>query len=140
MVMKDNKVVNIVFLIVGLILVAISLFMSNSIPKNVGGLCIGIGSGLVGMSCAKLFLAGYFKRNPEASELNMIEESDERNMLIRYKARAESGKITHWLIIVLALVTILLKAPLWVTLIGVGLFILQDIMYFFFIHKFSKLM
>lgn len=136
--MKSSKWLNITMMTFALVLVIVSIIYSDSMAKQIGGLCIGIGSGLFGVGISNLVMIRYFNKNPKFKEQNVIEMEDERNIMIRSKAMAKAGKIVHYLILVLVFVTILIKAPLWVTLLGLGVFLMQDVLYFYFIHKLSK--
>ena len=63
-------------------------------------------------------------------KLNEIEEKDERNQLIRDKAQAKSGEILHWLLMAGAWIGIFLDAPMWITLLLVGIFLLKTVLDF----------
>ena len=69
---------------------------------------------------------------------NEIEFSDERNTMIRNKAKAKVGDIIQWLIMGIAYITIVIDAPLWVTLVVIGVFLLKNELEVYFMNKFQK--
>ena len=73
-------------------------------------------------------------------KLNEIEEKDERNQLIRDKAQAKSGEILHWLLMAGAWIGIFLDAPMWITLLLVGIFLLKTVLDFIFMSYYQKKM
>ena len=58
--------------------------------------------------------------------------------MIRNKAKAKVGDITQWLIMGIAYITIVIDAPLWVTLVVVGVFLLKNALEVYFMNKFQK--
>lgn len=133
--MSKKKSINIILLIAGALLIAASFIIPE---KKFSGLTIGIGAGLFGVSLSGLFINRYENKNPELVKRNEIELKDERNTMIRYRAKAMSGDITQWLIMAIAFATIIIEAPLWVTLSIVGVFVLQTILGFYFMYKYQK--
>ena len=109
-------------LVIGVTLVAISLMFIAEEQKALDGILIGVGAGLVGMSISELTKRRWEKKNPAAAEQNEIDQSDERSVMIRNRARAVAGMVTQWLIIAFAFVLILADAPLWQTLVVVGVY------------------
>lgn len=85
-------------LVIGMILLASSFAFRSEALKSVNGICLGIGMGLIGMSIANLWMKRYEKKNPDIAKQNKVEFNDERNKLIRYKARAKAGEILQWCI------------------------------------------
>jgi len=133
---SKSKKVNIVFLIMGIALILI--FLIGDFPKNINGLFLGIGAGIIGMSISNLVAIFYFKNNPDKAIIEEIEYSDERNVLIRYRAKATVGDIIQWTIIIAAYISIVMKSELWVTLCLVAVFVWKKILEFYFINKYQK--
>lgn len=125
----------ITFLIISIVMIIGSLFIEMN---SLSGLLLGTGAGVLGGCIAKLYLINFEKKNPNTVKENEIEFKDERNVLIRQKAKAKSADITQWLIMIIAYLTILINAPLWITLTTVGVFILYNIIQMYYINKFSK--
>lgn len=128
----------VITLIIGLILIGISFIFNGDDVKTIAGLCIGIGAGLFGMSVANIFMIRYEKKNPEVMKHNEIEFKDERNTIIRYRAKAMAGDIVQWFIMGIAFVLILINAPLWTIIFSVAVFLLYNVLGMYFISKFQK--
>ena len=107
---------NIAALVLGAALIALSLLFTADAQKALSGVLIGVGAGLAGMSAASLAMKRWEKKNPDAARQNEIDQSDERSVMIRHRARATAGMVTQWLVIAFAFVLILADAPLWQTL------------------------
>lgn len=58
--------------------------------------------------------------------------------MIRNKAKAKVGDIIQWLIMGIAYITIVIDAPLWVTLVVVGVFLLKNVLEVYFMNRFQK--
>ncbi len=136
--MLKKKSVYVITLILGIILICASFLFKGDELKTVSGVLIGIGTGLFGMSLANLYMKHFEKKNPEVMKQNEIEFKDERNTVIRNKAKAMAGDITQWFIMAIAYVTIIINAPLWVTLATVCVFILYNILGVYFMKKYQK--
>lgn len=125
----------IIFLVISIIMMIGSLFIEIN---SLSGLLLGTGAGVLGGCIAQLYLINFEKKNPKAVKENEIEFKDERNVLIRQRAKAKSADITQWLIMVIAYLTILVNAPLWVTLTSIGVFIAYNIIQIYYINKFNR--
>lgn len=136
--MIKKKSMNILLLIIGLILIACSFLFRDEALKVYQGICIGVGCGLFGMSGAQLYMLHLAVKQPELMRQSEIEEKDERSIIIRNKAKAKAGDITQWFIIGIAYITILVDAPLWVTLLTVGVFVLYTVLGLVFINRYQK--
>jgi hypothetical protein len=129
-----------ILLLAGIALVAAALVlrMYPNIPKSVGGVCIGVGAGLFGMSISNLYMKRLEEKEPEIMKKQEIEYSDERNTAIRNRAKAKAGDVIQWFIMGIAYVTILINASMWVTLVVVGVFLLKYILEAYFMNKYQK--
>lgn len=136
--MLKKKAFYIATLIIGVILFLLSFMLGNNVTKSVNGLLIGGGSGLLGMSIACLYMKYLEEKNPQEMKQNEIEFNDERSIFIRNKAKAKAGDIIHWCVILLAYLFILIDAPLWMIFITIGVFVLYDILSFYFMNKYQK--
>ena len=127
------------FYITALSISIIMIISSQFIELNsLSGLLLGTGAGVFGANIAKLFSINFEKKNPDIVKENEIEFKDERNVLIRQKAKAKSADIMQWIIMLTAYLTILVNAPLWITLITVGIFVLYNIIQIYYINKFNN--
>ena len=136
--MLKKKSFYVILLILGIIMISVSLIFHSDTYKNILGLSLGIGAGLFGMSIAQLYNKHAVEKNPEIAKRTEIELNDERNIAIRDRAKAKAGDITHWLTIIISFLTILIDAPLWVTLAIVIFFLLYDILGIIFVCKYQK--
>ena len=125
-------------LALGLGCVAVSLLFRAQEWKVLSGSLIGIGAGLVGMSVSKLVMGRMEHKHPELAKQNEIELQDERNTMIRNRAKARAGDITQWLIMGIAWLTIVISAPLWVTLVVVGVFLVYNVIGLYLMNKYQK--
>lgn len=121
-------------LLLGIILVGLSFAFGDDM-KQISGLLIGSGAAAFGMSIAQIYNLTYEKNHPELVRQNEIEIKDERNTMIRYRAKAKAGNIIHWMIIGIAYIMILFDLPLWAVLVTIGVFLLYDILSMYFMSK-----
>lgn len=120
-----------------LLVVGIVVFRGEEV-KLASGILIGIGTGLIGMCGANLCMLWVYHKHPEEVRRSEIEFTDERNTMIRNKAKAVTCDIIQWFIIGIAFVTIMIKAPLWMTLTVVGVFLLKTVLELYFMNKYQK--
>ena len=130
--------VYVTLLALGVALIALSFLFSAESTKAVQGVMLGIGAGLIGMSLSNLGMIRYMQRHPQLAKETEIETRDERNVMIRAKAKAASADVTKWFIMALAYVMILIDAPLWVTLCVVAVFALYHVLLLVFVGRYQK--
>ena len=124
--MKRKKALFAALLALGALLVAGGLiFLQEEALKTAQGVCLGIGACLIGISFSKLYMLRYQERHPEEEKWVEIETSDERNIMIRNRAKARAGDILQWCVMGLAWVGILFDLPLWLILVAIGIFVLK---------------
>ena len=127
------------FYITALIISVIMIILSQFVELNShSGILLGTGAGVIGASIAKLYSINLEKKNPDIVKKNEIELQDERNVIIRQRAKAKSADITQWLIMIIAYLEIFVNAPLWITLLTVGIFVLYNIIQIYYINKFNN--
>ncbi len=127
------------FYISAIIMSVIMIILSQFVELNShSGILLGTGAGVIGASIAKLYFINLEKKNPDIIKENEIELKDERNVLILQKAKAKSADITQWLIMLVAYLEILVNAPLWITLVTIGIFVLYNIIQIYYVNKFNK--
>ena len=136
--MLKKKSFYIMTLIIGIVLFCSSFLLRGEELKTISGILIGIGAGLIGMSIVNLWMKGFEEKNPELVKENEIEFKDERNVMIRYRAKAKAGDIIQWFIIGIAYLLIIIDAPLWTILITVGGFVLYHIICLYYMNKYQK--
>ncbi|MCL6459927.1 MAG: hypothetical protein K6T85_18180 [Gorillibacterium sp.] len=136
--MLKKKWVYVSTLILGIILIGVSFLLDGEALKPLAGVCIGVGAGLIGMSFSNLIMKHLEQKRPQIARQNEIEFKDERNTLIRYRAKAKAADIVQWFIMGIAYLLILINAPLWLTLATVLVFALYHFIGFYFIGKYQK--
>lgn len=136
--MLKKKSFYVITLIIGIVLLFSSSIFEGEQLKSISGILVGIGAGLFGMSIANLWMKRFEEKNPDIMKENEIEFKDERNTIIRYKAKAKAGDIIQWFIMAIAYVLIAIDAPLWVILITVGGFLLYNTIALYYINKYQK--
>lgn len=139
--MQRRKLFYIGTLLLGvcLLFAALLLYFSRGEElKAIVGVCLGIGAGISMMSIANLLMKRMERKYPERRKQTEIEYSDERNTLIRFKAKAKSADILRWCVMAIAYITILAGTDLWVTMVVVGVFMLHSLLILFFTDKYQK--
>ena len=127
------------FYVMAITISVIMIILSQFVELNShSGILLGTGAGVIGASIAKLYSINLEKKNPDMIKENEIELQDERNVLIRQRAKAKSADITQWLIMVIAYLEIFVNAPLWIILLTVGIFVLYNIIQIYYVNKFNK--
>jgi len=134
---KKIKIIGLACLIViGISLVLISIFIEFT--NNVNGALIGIGSGVIGASIAQLLTIKIYSKDPSKLKTKTIEVNDERNILIKQKAKSSTYKIfTYFLSIVLMSLVFMNLDSIWL-FAAVSLYIIRFIIEIFFISKYMK--
>jgi hypothetical protein len=136
--MIGRKSTYVALLLLGICCVAASFLFPGENVKILSGILIGVGSGLVGLSLANLWMRHYMDKHPERERQDHIDYYDERSILIRQRAKAKAGDITQWLIMAFAFVTILISAPLWITLVVVAIFVFYTVIGFYYMGRYQK--
>ena len=120
-------------------MVCIGLFvLKGKTVKTYSGGCIGVGSGLFGLSVANLILIRIRKKNPQITRIIDVEAKDERTMRINDMARARAFAIIQVLYAALVIVLALLGERLFVILLVWGVFMIGWIAYFAYFAKYAK--
>ncbi len=128
----------IITLLLGAGLVAAGFAFQSDETKSIAGVLAGIGAGTFGMSLSKLIMKRYEKKYPDIMKQNEIELRDERNTMIRSKAKSKSGDVLQWLVMGLAYIMILFNEPLWLILLTVGIFLSYNILSIYLMNKYQK--
>ena len=127
------------FYITAIIISVIMIILSQFVELNShSGILLGTGAGVLGANIAKLYFINLEKKNPDIVKENEIELKDERNILIRQRAKAKSADIIQWLIMLIAYLEIFVNAPLWIILVTIGIFVLYNIIQIYYVNKFNK--
>lgn len=142
--MKQSNIKNIIFLLLGVVLLAAGIVGSFVFDKTsraatgVLGLCIGIGAGLIGMNVANLIIRLYYKSHPDIKKQSDIDSKDERNISINTKAKAKAFDITIKALIIVPFLLILADSPLWMTLAAVGIYLYGFSVQIYYTLRYNK--
>ncbi len=136
--MKMKRSFYFALLLIGLCLIGASLFFRGEETKILSGILIGVGAGLFGMSVSGLVVKTIEQKNPEFVRQSDIDYKDERNTMIRNRAKATAGDITQWLIIAIAWLTIIISAPLWLTLAVMSVYLSYNVIGLYLMSKYQK--
>lgn len=137
--MKRKKLLYMVFMAMGGALAAAALLVqSMPIPDSLGGMLMGVGSGLFAMGAANRLMLRWEEKDPRQMRQSEIEAKDERNVAIRRRAQAVSGEVLQWAVMAAAWLSIGLDAPLWVTLLAVGVFVLKSVLELCLMARYQK--
>lgn len=134
--MTKNKLLYICETGGGLLLVVLSIILH--VQKPLSGAALGVGVSFFGLGLMYLLITNWESKRPNVRKQKEIEQNDERNTMIRDKAKAKAADITQWFIMGLVYMTILIESPLWVTLITVGVFMLYHILTSYYSNKYQK--
>lgn len=135
----NKKGLNIGLLILGFILILVSIFfLSDESLKTLSGICLGVGTGLLGLSTSSLILQNWYYKHPLELKQSKIDIKDERNISIRNKAKAKSADIIQWFIMGIAWITIIANFQIWITLLLVAVFLLKNVLELYFTYKYDK--
>lgn len=136
--MKRKSSFYVAMMIIGIFCIGASLFFNSAEEKPIAGILIGIGSGFIGLSISNLITKHIERKNPQLEKQAQIDYNDERNTIIRNRAKAKAGDITQWFIMGIAYITILISAPLWVTLVVVVVFLIYNALGLYLMNKYQK--
>ncbi|WP_052356510.1 hypothetical protein [Faecalimicrobium dakarense] len=138
-----SKKTNLLLLLLGIFLFLIGLYLIYFVDggdefSRLLTLIIALGGGLIGGSTARWYRIKRIEKIPNKSKEIEIEYNDERNTLIRYKAKSISGEITNWIFVVVAYVCIVKNYPLWLIYLILGIVVSKYIFEIIFIKKYNK--
>ncbi|AKG37118.1 hypothetical protein [Paenibacillus durus] len=137
---KGSAVRNAIVLATGILLLGAGLLGVGDMARNVSGLCIGIGSGLIGMSIANLIMIRYYAKRPAIKRQQEIEAGDERSVSINNLSKAKAFDITVKIMMLIPFLLILADSPLWITLAVVAFYLFSYSIRYYYLVKYSKVM
>lgn len=134
-----KKTFYIILMIIGVILIAFSfVFANNEDYKTLNGAFLGIGAGGIGLSVSNLLMIFWYDKHPNELKLAEIDVHDERNEIIRNKAKAKCSDIIQWTVMAVAWITIFADFPLWSTLLLVAVFLFKNILELILMNQYNK--
>lgn len=123
-----SKSKEIVFVVVGLLLVAVGFLMLREMPEAWGGplpyLCLGIGAGAFGWGSGELLKQRALKGDPKLEKQLEVAALDERNVALANRAKARAFDCMLYIFGALMLAFALMKADLVFILLLVGAYLL----------------
>ena len=118
-----------ILMITGTALLVLGLLLGDrALSDAMGGMLVGVGSGLMAMGVSQLLTARYDARHPQQARQSAIEQRDERNVAIRRRAQAAADEALQWAVMAAAWISVGLGAPLWLTLTAVGVFVAKSVL------------
>jgi len=129
---SSRKIKYFAVLLLGLVLVVAGLFF---VQDRWGGVLIGLGAGLFGMSSAQLITEYTLQRNPALQKRAAIEQSDERNVQISNFSKAKAFEFGTFLALPYFLVLVIAGVQLWIVLLSVVLYVAYYVVYLWFLNK-----
>lgn len=136
--MLKKQLVWMIGIVVGIIFATLGFFVQDEAFKTLSGIGIGLGSGLLGLSIAQLYMIRYERKNPEEVKRNQVEFADERSVMIRDKAKAKAGDVTSWCILGVAWINILVDGAIWITIVCCALSALHVGLGLYLMTKYDK--
>ena len=137
--MKNKSVIYYLCLFVGIGLFCVGGFILKAPElKAISGICIGIGSGLFGMSLAGIIEFKVQGKYPSYKRQMNIEAKDERNVSIRSKAKAKAFDVMGMVFGILMLIYVLIEADQLIIYLIVAAYLLVYAIYIFYINKYFK--
>ena len=136
--MKQKKWPCILGILLALVLEFIGTSSGPGSFRRVGGVCIGLGAALFSLCINRLYRLSYEKEFPELVHQEKSEYQDERNSLIRNRAKAKSADIIQWVIFAIACMVFFADGPLWITLSLIGAYALRYCLEWYYLGRYQK--
>ena len=136
--MKKREIIKYIFLLtVGIVLLVSSYVMEN-MPKKIFALCMSIGISFTIISLVNISLFIYLNKRPMIESQKDIDENDERNIYIEKSAKAKSLDLIRPIMVLMTLLLIYEDSSLLVILTSLIIYLLGYIIQLFYIKKFHK--
>lgn len=124
--------------IFGIALIVSAIVLDGKVSDAVDGRLMGVGAGLTGLGISMWQFFRWVKKDPAKWKQYEIESNDERNVIIKFRAKAMAGEVLQWTVMVAAWVAIFLDAPLWVILAAVGVFLFKTVLEMCLMARYQK--
>lgn len=124
--------------IFGIALIVSAIVLDGKVSDAVDGRLMGVGAGLTGLGISMWQFFRWIKKDPVKWKQYEIESNDERNVIIKFRAKAIAGEVLQWTVMVAAWVAIFLDAPLWVILAAVGVFLFKTVLEIYLMARYQK--
>lgn len=125
--MKKKELFYLFVGILGIALIVLAIVLDGKVSDVADGTLMGVGAGLLGLGISLWRFCRLGAKDPVRWKQCEIESRDERNVLIRLKAKAAAGDALQWIVLAAAWTAMFLDAPLWVVLAAVCIFLCKTI-------------
>ena len=134
---KQLKIVSsTVALLIGTMLIILGVVLN--LTDNISGAFLGIGAGLCGAAASILISIKLYNKHPQMLKNKNIEVNDERNIIIKDKAKASAFRIyTFVLSAVLMSLVFANLSSVWL-FAAICLYIFRFVLEIFFVSKYMK--
>jgi hypothetical protein len=143
--MKERKAGRYVFLcVIGLILFGGGLAATKLLPEGEGilkelpYLCVGVGAGLFGGNLGAAIAVRAMQKNPKLAKQQEIEERDERNQMIRVKAKAKAYDLMIYAYAAVLLAFSLARVEMYIILTLVAMYLMVVFTNVYYLTKYHK--
>lgn len=136
--MKKKPLLYLIIGIFGLVLIVCAVVLHDKVSNSVDGALMGIGAGLTGIGISMYSFFRWAKKDPARWRQCEIESKDERNIIIRLRAKSAAGDVLQWTVMAAAWAAIFFNAPLWTVLAAVGIFLFKTILEICFMARYQK--
>lgn len=136
--MRAKTKAYLVLWVLGAAALAVSLLLGDTLPRTAGGMLTGVSAGLFGFGFSNWRMRHWEEKDPRRMKQTKIEAGDERNIAIRRRAQAVSGEALQWALMAGAWLSIGLGAPLWVTLLVIGTFLMKCFLEVWLMRRYQK--
>lgn len=136
--MKNKSPFYLIIAILGIALIVSAIVLDGRVTDAAGGMLTGVGAGLTGIGISMWQFYRWGKKDPAKWRQYEIESNDERNIVIRLRAKAAAGEVLQWTVMAAAWAAILLNAPLWTILAAIGIFLSKTILELCLMARYQK--
>lgn len=136
--MKKKFISYIIIVVLGIALIVSAVVLEGKVTDAGDGMLMGVGAGLMGIGISMWRFFRWEKKNPAKQKQCSIEFNDERNVVIRLRAKAAAGEALQWTVLAAAWAAIFLNAPLWAILAAVGIFLSKTILELCLMVRYQK--
>lgn len=137
--MKKKKRFFTVLIVIGLCLVGVSfLLWRTGQPYHVWAALMGGATVLFSVSFSQRLAIWSEETNPSEAKRNKVERDDERNVAMRNRAKALSGDVLQWAIVIVAWATYGLGANLGVVLLAFLAVVSKGLLELYLMARYQK--
>lgn len=136
--MKKKLLFCLIIAVFGIALIVSAMVLDGKVSDAVDGTLMGVGAGLTGLGISLWRFICWGKKNPAKWKQCEIESNDERNVIIKFRAKAVAGEVLQWTVLAAAWAAIFLDAPLWVMLAAVGIFLFKIFLEMYLMARYQK--